>query len=117
MPRSISASGEIIGMLPAGMTVIVDEALLFAGFGSEDVAAAVTVAVFVSGPGVEGRVMVSVNVAVAPLVSVPALHVIVVVPLHAPPGVADWNVVPGGRMSVTVTPVAVLGPPLVTTIV
>src|SRR6266576_3046171 len=107
MPRKRRASGETIGMLPAGMTVIVDEALLFDGFGSEDVAAAVTVAVFVTRPGVDGKVTVSVNVAVAPLVIVPALQVMVVVPLHAPPGVADWKVVPGGRMSVTVTPVAV----------
>ena len=99
------------------MTVIVEVAVLFAGFGSAVVAAALTVAVFVIGPGVEGSVTVRVNVAEAPLASVPALQVMVVVPLHAPPGVADWNVVPGGRTSVTVTAEAVLGPPFVTTIV
>jgi len=97
--------------------VTVEEALLFDGFGSIVVAAAVTVAVFVTGPADEGRVTVRVNVAEAPLASVPALQVMVVVPLHAPPGVADWNVVPGGRTSVTVTAVAVLGPPFVATIV
>ena len=112
-----SASGEIAGMLPAGITVIVEEALLFAGFGSAVVTAAVTEAVFVTGPGDEGSVTVNVKVAEAPLVSVPALQVMVVVPMHAPLGVADWNVVPGGGTSVTVTAVAVLGPPFVTTIV
>ena len=96
---------------------MVEEALLFDGFGSAVVAAAVTEAVFVTGPGDEGNVTVSVKLAEAPLVSVPALQVMVVEPLHAPPGVVDWNVVPGGRMSVTVTAVAVLGPPFVTTIV
>jgi hypothetical protein len=112
-----SASGEIAGMLPAGITVMVDVAVLLAGFGSLVVAAAVTEAVFVTGPGDEGSVTVNVNVAEAPLVSVPALQVMVVVPLHAPPGVDERNVVPGGRTSVTVTAVAALGPPFVTTIV
>jgi hypothetical protein len=73
--------------------------------------------VFVIAPGVDGSVTVSVNVAVAPLASVPALQVTVVVPLHAPAGVDDCSVVPAGSVSVTVTDDAVVGPPFVTPIV
>ena len=76
-------------MFAAEMTVIVDVAVLFPGFGSGFTADALTVAVFVIGPGVAGSAAVIVNVAVAPLASVPALQVIVVVPLHAPGGVDD----------------------------
>ena len=99
------------------MTVIVDVAVLFPGFGSGLAADALTTAVFVIGPGVDGSVIVSVNVAVAPLASVPALQVTIVVPLHAPAGVDDCSVVPAGSVSVTVTAAAVFGPPFVTTIV
>ena len=66
--RGEARSGEIVGMFAAGITVIVEVALLLAGFGSALVAAAVTVAVFVTGPGDEGSVTVSVKVAEAPLV-------------------------------------------------
>jgi len=76
-------------MFDAEMTVIVDVAVLFPGFGSGFAAEALTVAVFVIGPGVAGSVAVMVNVAVPPTASVPALQVIVVVPLHAPAGVDD----------------------------
>jgi hypothetical protein len=84
-----SASGEIAGMFAAGITVMVDVAVLLAGFGSALVTAAVTEDVFVIGPGDEGRITVNVKAAEAPLASVPALQVMVVVPLHAPAGVAD----------------------------
>lgn len=117
IPRSSSDSGEIIGMLAAETTVIVDVAVLFPGFGSGFVAAALTTAVLVIGPGVDGNVIVSVNVALAPFASVPALQVTVVVPLHAPEGVDDCSVVPAGNVSVTVTEAAAVGPPFVTTIV
>src|ERR1700686_2908235 len=56
MPRNRRTNGETVGMLPAGMTVTVEEALLFVGFGSAVVTAAVTVAVFVTGPADEGKV-------------------------------------------------------------
>ena len=104
-------------MFAAGITVIVDVAVLFPGFGSTVVAELLTTAVLVIGPGVDGSVIVSVNVAVAPLTSVPALQVTVVVPLQAPEGVDDCSEVPAGSVSVTVTDVAVFGPPFVTTIV
>src|SRR5436305_2523925 len=115
--RSSSDHGEIIGMFAAGITVIVDVAVLFPATGSTVAADALTTAVFVIGPGVDGSVIVSVNVAVAPFVSVPALQVMVVVPLHAPDGVDDCSVVPAGSVSVTVTAEAVLGPRFVTPIV
>ena len=104
-------------MFAAGITVIVDVAVLFPRFGSTVVAELLTTAVLVIGPGVDGSVIVSVNVAVAPLTSVPALQVTVVVPLQAPEGVDDCSEVPAGSVSVTVTDVAVFGPPFVTTIV
>jgi len=97
--------------------LIVDVAVLFPRFGSGVRGEALTVAVLTTGPGVDGIVIVIVNVDVAPFASVPALQVIVVVPLHAPGGVDDWNADPAGSKSVTVTDVAGLGPLLVTTIV
>src|SRR4051794_11598676 len=89
MQRSSSDSGEIIGMLAAETTVIVDVAVLFPRFGSGLAAAALATAVFVIAPGVDGSVIVSVNVALTPFASVPALQVTTVVPLHAPDGVDD----------------------------
>lgn len=76
-------------MFAAGITVIVDVAVLFPRFVSGLDAAALTVAVFVIGPAVVGSAIVMVKLALAPFASVPALHVIVVVPLHAPAGVDD----------------------------
>ena len=104
-------------MFAAGITVIVDVAVLFPEFGSAVAADALITAVFVMGPAVDGNKIVSVNVAVAPLASVAALQVTTVVPLHAPAGVDDCSVVPGGSVSVTVTDDAVCGPLLVATIV
>ena len=104
-------------MFAAGMTVIVDVAVLFPGFGSGLVAAALTTAVFVIGPGVDGssdRQRERRGRAVGERARVAGDDV---VPLHAPAGVDDCSVVPGGRVSVTVTDVAVFGPPFVTTIV
>lgn len=115
--RSSSDSGEIIGMFAAETTVIVDVAVLFPGFGSGLAADALTTAVFVIGPGVDGNVTVSVNVALPPLVIVPALQVTTGEPEHAPAGVEETSVVPAGKVSVTVTEAAADGPPLVTTIV
>ena len=110
-----SASGEIAGMFAAGITVMVDVAVLLARFAS--VVALVTVAVFVTGPGVDGRVTVIVNVTDAPPFRVAAVHVIVVVPVQAPAGVEPVNVVPAGSTSVTETAVAGVALVLVTTMV
>lgn len=103
-------------MFAAEMTVMVEVLVLLARFGS--VLDVVTVAVFDTGPGVDGSVTVKVIVAEAALAKVPRLQVTVVVPLQLPVfGVAETNVVPAGRMSVTTTFVADAGPLLVTPMV
>lgn len=115
---SANASGDNVGM-PAGlagmMAMVVLEVLL-AGVSSPW--SELTVAVFWIVPGVVGRVTMRVMVAVAFGASVPTLHVTVDVPLQVPwVDVAEVRVVPAGRTSVTVVPVAVAGPLFVTTIV
>jgi hypothetical protein len=96
------------------VTVVVAVALLFALLGS--LSAAVTLALLVMVPPEVGAVTVMVTVADPALAIVPRLHV--TVPLacvHVPwVGVADTNVTPAGSVSVRVTPVAVLGPALLT---
>jgi hypothetical protein len=120
MPRAnasnIRTIGEAAGIAAAGTTVTVDVDALFAGFPSGlDV---VTVAVFDTGPGVDGRVTASAIVADPPFAIVPSEHVTVVVALQLPwLGVADTNVVPGGRTSVTTTFAADAGPAFDTAIV
>ena len=57
---------------------------------------------------------VSVNVAFAPLARIAALQV-TVAPESLHPGDAETNVSPLGSVSVTVTPLAALGPAFVTT--
>ena len=57
-----------------------------------------------------------VRVAEAPLARLPALQVTIPLICVAPP-VAALKVIPAGRVSVTITPVALLGPLLVTVIV
>jgi hypothetical protein len=76
------ANGESVGIAAADATVTVDVAALFAGFVSvfEDV----TVAVFDTGPVVDGSVRVSAIVAAPPLLIVPSEQVTVVVPLQLP---------------------------------
>ena len=89
---------------------------MFAGVGS--FSAAVTVAVFETTPAPAGIWMVNVIVALPPLFSAPREQITVVVPLQTPCVVcADTNVVPAGRMSVTVTADAPVGPLFVTTMV
>ena len=97
----------------ASVTDAVDE--LFAGVGSD--CAAVTVAVLAIVPPAAGAATTRVIVDVAPLANVAMLQVIVDVPPQMPPGLADTNVLPAGRTSVTVTPVAAAGPPFATAIV
>lgn len=77
----------------------------------------VTVAVLEIGPVVpESTVTVTVTVAVPPLTILPSVPVIVPAALVAVPwlDVAETKVTPAGKTSVTVTPVASLGPMLVT---
>ena len=77
---------------------------------------AVTFAVFVIWPAVFG-VTTMVTIALAPFVSVPTPQVTVVVPLQEPCVVeVDPKVTLPGKVSVTLTFVAVAGPLFVTTI-
>jgi hypothetical protein len=74
-----------------------------------------TVAVLLKPPAVVG-VTTIVTVALPPFAMLPRLQVTVLDPLQPLPwlGVADTNITPAGKGSVTVTPVAVLGPALPT---
>jgi hypothetical protein len=98
----------------AAVTVVVAVALLFALLGSASVA--VTLAVLVIVPLEVGALTTIVTVADPALAIVPRLHV--TVPLacvHVPwVAVADTKVTPEGSVSVTVTPLAPLGPALLT---
>ena len=90
--------------------------LSFAGFVSPLVL--LTVAVFDTGPTVDGACTTMVIVALEPLLSEPTEQVTVVVPLQLPcVAFAEVKLVPAGKTSVTVTPVAVPGPLFVTTMV
>jgi hypothetical protein len=114
MPRRISDANDKSGMSCTMLTPAV--LLLFAGFGSLD--SDVTVAVFVVEPSVLPAFAVIVIVTLPPLRIDPTEQVTVVVPVHVPcVVVADTNVIVGGSVSVTVTVLAVSGPPFVTTIV
>ena len=74
------------------------------------VVAAATVAVFETMPAVLGAVTTISIVADTPLGKMPSLHVTVLVPEQVPElGVAETNVTPAGKVSVTVTPLVVAG--------
>ena len=96
------------------VTVVSSEAVLLAGLGSGSLPEMVAKLVML--PGDEGAVTRMVRVAEAHLARLPMFQVTVLVVLEAAPadGVADWKVTPGGRVSVTLTPVALRGPRLVT---
>src|SRR4030081_3099325 len=90
--------------------VVVDEAVLLAWFGSGSLP--LTVAVLVMGPAVAGAVALIVIVALAPDASEPTVQTTVLpVTVQVPwVEVAVAALTPAGRVSVTVTPVAGLGP-------
>jgi hypothetical protein len=106
---------DSVGALGAGaVTVTVHVEWLLAVFGSGVVET--TVAVLATGPGELGPATTSVIVAVPPLAIVPREQVTALVKVQDPwVDVAKTNVVPAGRMSVTVTPAAEPGPPFKTT--
>lgn len=116
-PASNSASPpkpqvEIIGTL-GGPSVAVHVEALFAVFASGVVDT--TVAVLASGPGELGVATTSMIVAEPPLANVPTEQTTAPVKEQDPcVGVAETNVVPAGRMSVTVTPAAEMGPAFAT---
>src|SRR2546423_1428796 len=70
-------------------------------------------AALVLGSAVAGAVALIVIVALAPEASEPTAQVTVPEALVQVPGVEDTKVTPAGRVSVTTTPVAALGPLLV----
>jgi hypothetical protein len=115
-PRTNVAGRCVFAIVRSGATTsvgVVEE--LLPGTGSFDVD--VTVAVLPIGPATEVFTK-RVTVAVSPGAMLPSAHVTVVVPEHVPwDGVAETKLVPAGRTSVTVAPVAVPGPLFVTTIV
>src|SRR5438309_29244 len=87
-------------------TVVDADAELLAGFGSDSLP--LTVAVLVMVPTEVGLTVI-VNVTLAPEASELALQVTVTEAL-VQPELADMKVTPAGRLSVTTTPVAGLGP-------
>src|SRR2546426_893686 len=88
-------------------TEVLADAELLAAFGSDSLP--VTVAVLEMLPAVAGAVALMVNVELAPLARLPAAQVTVPA-LLVQPALADTKVTPVGRVSVTLTPVAVAGP-------
>src|SRR2546423_586746 len=85
----------------APTTCVVADAELLAALGSGSVA--LTVALLVMEPAVAGVVALIVIVALAPDASEPTLHV-TVLPVMVQPELAEGEVTPAGRVSVTTTP-------------
>jgi hypothetical protein len=87
--------------------------VLFAEFGSG--VSVATVAVLATVPDVPGLFTTSWTVATPLAGTVPREQVMVLVPVQDPcDGVVETNVVPGGRVSLIVTPAARLGPAFAT---
>ena len=113
---TVAGAALVIATSADAVTVVTSEALLFAAFGSAVVDA--TDAVFDSDPAWFGAVTVTVITgAVAPVASAARVHVTDTFPTFEqaqPPPVADTNVTPAGRVSVTVRFAASDGPLFVT---
>src|ERR1700722_4940211 len=93
----------------SGCTTVMAVAELFVATGS--VVVDVSLTTFVSVEAVAGEVTLIVTVAVVPFVIVPSAQVTVTVPLQVPcEGVAEINVVPAGRGSVSTTAAASTSP-------
>ena len=102
-----------MSVVPPMTTVVAALAELFAGVGS--VSAAVTLALFVIDPALDG-VTTRISMLAVPVFRIPPrLHVTGPIPEQLPwLGVAEASVTPPGRLSVTTTFVALFGPLLVT---
>src|SRR5262245_16450428 len=105
-----------LSMMTGGglIAVVVDEAELFAGFGSISVAVIVAV-LLISAPSASAQLAVVSIVTVAPAPTVRAANVTVrfcPAPPPTPPPVDEQLLksAPGGSKSLNVTPVATLGP-------
>jgi len=104
-------SGQATVSGGVAVTVKLVEEVLLAAFGSGVDEA--TVAVFTTVPDALGLLTTSTTVPTPPAAIVPREQLTVLVPEQDDPagvGVAETNVVPAGRTSVTVTPAARLGP-------
>jgi hypothetical protein len=117
LPPDTTGSGLsalVIDRSTEAVTVVLAVVLLLPAFGSFSVA--VTVALLVITPPDVGAVTTIVTVALPALAIVPRLHVTVpALWLQVPwVAVADINTTPAGNVSVKLTPVAVLGPALLT---
>ena len=108
---------ESVGTLAVAVAVKVNVERLLAVFGSGVVET--TVAVLSNGPDEPGPTTTSVIVAelAEPLEGIVPREQVTVPMLEEQGDVAETNVVPAGKMSVTVTPAAVLGPAFLTTMV
>jgi hypothetical protein len=94
----------------AALTVLLVLEELFPDTGSFTLLDTVAVLLTVPTAAADG-VTIMVTVALPLLATVPIAQVIVAVPLHVPcDGVAETNVTFAGNVSLTVTPVAALGP-------
>jgi len=109
----------VIDRSALGVSVSVSVELLLPPVGSVTPTGAVTVAVLPSVPVSDWlMVRVSRKPSVSPVASVPVVKLTMPVPeLKVAPFVAETKVVPVGKRSLTVAPVMVLGPLLVTMIV
>src|SRR5438034_494719 len=118
-PPPATVAGPVLVMarsVRVGVTTVTSvaaDAVLLAGLGS--VSLPEMVAVLVIMPAVAGAVALIVIVAVAPLARLPMVQVTVFEALAQVPTEeeAETKVTPAGRVSLTVTPVASLGPLLV----
>src|SRR6266436_2979639 len=110
---AVAVAGPVLVMARSAeaVTVVDADAVLLALFGSDSLP--VTVALLVMGPAVAGAVALIVIVEPAPEASEPTLQVTVPEAL-VQPELAETKVTPAGKVSETVTPVAGLGPLLVT---
>ena len=112
-PAWATPSGHVTVRGGVVVTVAVAVEVLFAEFGSG--VSVATVAVLATVPDVLGLLTTSWTVATPLAGTVPREQLTVLVPVqdHCD-GVADTNVVPAGRVSLTVTPAARLGPAFAT---
>jgi hypothetical protein len=112
----VESAGVPIGALAPVFTVTLDVEVLFAVFGSGVVET--TVAVLAIVPDALGLRTTNAIVAEPPLAIVPSEQMTALLKVQDPcDGDAETNVVPAGKMSVTVTPAAEMGPAFVTAMV
>src|SRR5437870_783725 len=114
---AVAIAGPVLVIARSALrwTVVIAVAVLLVGFVSSSGCAGVTTAVLMIMPWVAGSMCAPMlNVALAPAASAPKLHVTTFGAVWLHPDEAPANVVPAGSVSVTVPPLEVEGPLLVT---